>query len=403
MVPGKEWLICRQLHPIREEETLQRCHFAKNALRMNNWPAFRALFPALDGRGYLNTAGGGAMATRTADAARTYYQEAVEIGDIGWDRWLSRAENDRADVARMVGGRKDRLAFLPNASLGFNILALGLGPKAHVLALDQEFPSCTTPFIRSGARVSFIQTPPSGSIDADTLDSAWIDGTDAFVISSVQYANGFRADLAALAHVCHAHDALLVVDATQSIGAFHLDMNDMGIDALVFSGYKWATAGYGNAVLVTGPRWPDDNPPLIGWRSARDAYALENDRLDILPGGIAHEMGHPPFPGLFTMAEALRVLDETGVVAISERILSLTGHLLDALGERGMAVRSTSNLQGRSGIVLLDIPRASEVCAALKEQDVWTSARDGGVRVSIHGYNDLSDIDRLLQGLDDLL
>ena len=342
------------------------------------------------------------MAARTAEAPRRYYQEAVEIGDIGWDRWLNRARTDRADVARIVGAQSDRLAFLPNASLGFNILALGLGPEANILALDQEFPSCTTPFIRAGARVSFIETPPSGWVDDVTLDEAWIEGTDAFVISSVQYANGFRADLAALANVCHARGALLVVDATQSIGAFPLDMHQMGIDALVFSGYKWATAGYGNAVLATGGRWPDDNPPLIGWRSARDAYALENDRLDILPGGIAHEMGHPPFPGLFAMAEALRLLDETGVGAISERIISLTDRLLAALEKRGLAVRSTVAQKHRSGIILVDVPDAGAVCTALKKRDVWTSARDGGVRVSLHGYNDSSDIDRLLEGLDDV-
>lgn len=367
---------------------------------MPDWTAFRASFPALKGRAYLNTAGGGAMAVQTAEAAGRYYQESVAIGDIGWDGWLDRAEVDRADVARIVGADSERLAFLPNASLGFNILALGLGAGTQVMALDQEFPSCTTPFIRTGADLRFIETPPDGSITAIALEESWVAGTDVFVVSSVQYANGFRADLASLARVCHDHDALFVVDATQSVGAFPLDMEADGIDALVFSGYKWATAGYGNGVLATGPRWPDDHPPLVGWRSAKDAYALENDRLDLIPGGIAHEMGHPPFPGLFTLAEALRILDDAGIGAIAHRIQLLTSDLLAGLDERSISVRSARAKENRSGILLLEIPDAARRCADLKKQDVWTSARDGGLRVSLHGYNDGSDIDRLLSALD---
>jgi len=370
---------------------------------MSDWSAFRALFPALEGRAYLNTAGGGAMAGQTAEAAHRYYRESVAIGDIGWDTWLERAHQDRRDVARFVGGDPDRLAFLPNASLGFNILALSLGPQARVMALDQEFPSCTTPFIRAGADVHFVDTPPDGSIHAEHLDRAWMPGARAFVISSVQYANGFRADLKALSEVCHRHDAFLVVDATQSIGAFPLHVGEAGIDALVFSGYKWATAGYGNAALITGEHWPDDHPPLIGWRSARDAYALENDRLDLVPGGIAHEMGHPPFPGLFALAEALRVLDTVGPDAMARRILGLTGRLLEALDDRSIPVRSARNKKHRSGIVLLDVPHAKAVCSTLKQREIWTSARDGGLRVSLHGYNDASDIERLLEGLDAIL
>jgi len=370
---------------------------------MLDWPAFRALFPALEGRTYLNTAGGGPMARGTAQAAANYYAESVSMGDLGWDVWLQRARRAREDVASFVGGQADRTAFLPNASLGFNMLARSLGREARILALDQEFPSCTLPFLRAGADLRFIKTSPDGAIDADHLTSSWIPGTTAFVISHVQYANGFRADLCALASVCHHHGALFLVDATQSIGAFPLDMETMGIDALVFSGYKWATAGYGNAAFLTGDGWPQADPPFVGWRSARDAYALENDRLDVLSGGIGHEMGHPPFPGLFALAEALRILDTVGPERTAQRIITVGGYLLRALDERGIPVRSTRDDAHRSGILLLDVDDAPAVCSALKEHEIWTSARDGGLRVSLHGYNDTSDMDRFLQGLDTTL
>lgn len=366
---------------------------------MSDWPTFRSLFPALRSRVYLNTAGGGVMASQTAAAAQRYYDESVANGDIGWDAWLERSDQDRVDVARIVGAEPDRISFLPNASLGFNILALGLPSPLRICALDTEFPSCTTPFLRQGASMHFISTQRQGQFELDDLDDALSSGADAFVVSSVQFANGFRADLEAISQVCRRHETLLLVDATQSIGAFPIDMQTMGIDALVFSGYKWATAGYGNAVMVTGDRWPSGLPPLVGWRSARDAYALENNRLDMLTDGIAHELGHPPFPGLFTLSEALRLLDETGIEAISQRILELVTTLQSGLHDMGVETRSSRKRQDSSGIVLVEAEDPARVCAALKQRNVWTSAREGGIRVSLHAYNDESDIQGFLEAL----
>lgn len=366
---------------------------------MPDWNHFRSQFPALEGRTYLNTAGGGVMAPRTAQAAGRYLEESVSMGDVGWDLWLDRSEQDRADVARIVGADPTRLAFLSSASLGFNILAQSLGSPARICALDQEFPSCTTPFLRNGASIHFLKTEKNGAFSLELLDQELADGIDAFVISSVQFANGFRADLALIGEICARRDVLFMVDATQSIGAFPVDMVSHGIDALVFSGYKWATAGYGNAVLAMSDSWPDGMPPLVGWRSARDAYALENHRLDMLAGGLAHELGHPPFPGLFTIAEALRMLDEAGIDAVSERILSLGAHLRSRMGELSIPARSADESHEQSGIVLLESNDAPRLCSLLKERNIWTSARDGGLRVSFHAYNNESDIDALCEAL----
>lgn len=369
---------------------------------MTDWSAFRALFPALGTCTYLNTAGGGVMSRQVADAAMTYYRESVLMGDIGWDRWLERSERDRADVASLIGAKPFRTAFLPNASLGFNILARSMPDGSRILAIDKEFPSCTTPFLRAGHDVRFMATPPDGRVDASALRKALQEPVDAFVLSSVQFANGFRADLASLSAVCRNQGVLFLVDSTQSIGAFPIHMDRDGIDALVFSGYKWATAGYGNGVLATGGQWSYHAPPLIGWRSAQDAYALQNDVLDLLPGGIGHEMGHPPFPGIFAMAEALRLLDSQGLTAISERILHLTARLAAGLMERGYAIRSNLDESCRSGILLADMPDASTTCQSLRLEHVWTTARDGGLRISVHGYNDAADLDRFLTALDQL-
>ncbi|NQV73296.1 aminotransferase class V-fold PLP-dependent enzyme, partial [bacterium] len=293
---------------------------------MTDWTQFRAKYPALEGKAYLNTAGGGVMSRQVAAAATQYFNESVEQGDICWNTWLARADRDRVDVANFIGADSISVAFLQNASLGLNIVARSFDSNIEVLAIKPEFPSCTTPFLRAGHTVTFLDTPASGYVDADMVKTSLSQSSkDVFVLSSVQFANGFRADLQAIGKVCQELGALFVVDATQSIGAFGIDMIRDRIDVLVFSGYKWATAGYGNAVLATGNRWPQTRiPPLVGWRSAKQAYDLENFRLDMLPSGIGHEMGHPPFPCIFAMGEALRLLDEPNSIELESRITGLT-------------------------------------------------------------------------------
>ena len=365
-----------------------------------DWSAFRDQFPALKNRTYLNTAGGGVMARKVADAAHQYYNESVEQGDVFWGQWLVRSEKDRNFVAHFIGARPESVAFLQNASLGLNIVARSFPSESRCLAVRPEFPSCTTPFIRAGHQMSFIETTLDGFVDAEIIESALKEHpVDVFILSSVQFANGFRADLASIGAVCRRFGVSFVVDATQSIGAFDIHLERDLIDALVFSGYKWATAGYGNAVLATGSGWSNSDPPLVGWRSAKRAYDLENDRLDLHKEGIGHEMGHPPFPGIFAMAAALRVLSEPGIHQISERIQALVGYLRSGLEDKGIRMRSNGNPACSSGIVLAEVKDADSVKQQLQEQQIWVTARQGGLRVSIHAYNAAEDVERFLTAL----
>lgn len=337
------------------------------------------------------------MSRRSAAAGMCYYEEAAQDGDRGWDSWLERCERDRADVAHFIGSHPERTSFLQNCSLGLNIVARSFPTGSEVLALDKEFPSCTTPWIRAGHRVRFMGSDEAGRIDAAAVQRAITDSTAALVLSSVQFANGFRADVRSIGLACRSAGVRLVVDATQSICAFPLDMEADAIDYLVFSGYKWACAGYGNAVLAVSADAAEGSvPPLTGWRSARRAYDLENDRLDLLPAGIGHEMGHPSIPGIFTLAEAIREWSEVDQSLTSARIRSLTNRLRAGLEQQGAFLVSAAETDRISGITLLRTPRPADVAAWLKRRGILTSARKGGLRVSLHAYNTEEDVDAFL-------
>lgn len=370
-----------------------------------HWQPFREQFPALENRVYLNTAGGGAVSKQAAAAGIQYYQEAVEHADTYWDTWLNRSDGIRRDIAAFIGIDAASVAFIQNTSLGFNLVARQFNRPLAVLALDREFPSCTTPWLAAGHDVRFFPSNDDGSITAELVDHHLHSGIDILVLSSVQFADGYRSDLKAIGDVCKDRGIFFVVDATQSICAYEINMQRDHIDGLIFSGYKWATAGYGNAVLAANAALRDQafGEGLIGWRSASEPYLLENNSIDLTNSAIRYEMGHPSFPSVFTLGAAVKLFQETGIQDVSNRITSLSQRLRAGCISQGWAIASDTEKRGSitstSGITLVKTGLAGSLAARLQQDGVWTSARAGGLRVSVHAYNTESEVDRFLEAL----
>ncbi len=365
-----------------------------------DWQAIRKLFPAVERYTYLNTASGGVMSAYAAEAARRYYDEAHTQADVLWDEWCDRAEQVRHQTARFLNADPDEIAFLPNASLGLNLAAHLFDDHGGVLTTEDEFPSDTLPWLQHNHPVRFIPTNADGSVSLKTMAEAIDPQSRYLVTSTVQYRTGFRIDLEALGRLCHSRGLTFIVDATQGIGVFPIDVRRQQIDVLVFSGYKWATAGYGIAVLyIRKEHLAGRALPMAGWRSAREPYVLRNDRLDLAAHTTALELGHPLFPGIFALGGALRLFEEIGRERIEARVQTLTAYLHRRLDEHGVTILSTKNPAHQSGITMLRVEHPKQVVDELKAQDIFVAARGQGIRVSVHCYNNHEDVDRFVETL----
>jgi selenocysteine lyase/cysteine desulfurase len=98
-----------------------------------------------------------------------------------------------------------------------------------------------------------------------------------------------------------------------------------------------------------------------------------------------------------SMEMFLQVRRRHGEDAIAKRILELTANLDRQLREAGATTRLPSDPEHRSGILTFDVPgiEPSEIRKRGLEQHVVVSCRDGGVRASVHAYNDADDLRRL--------
>jgi selenocysteine lyase/cysteine desulfurase len=216
----------------------------------------------------------------------------------------------------------------------------------------------------------------------------------------VQYCTGFRANLEELGRLCRSRGWHFVVDATQSFGTVPIDTQKTQVDALIYSGYKWVTAGYGIAPVYVRKEILEERAlPAVGWRSVKQPYDLINDRLDLTTEARGLELGHPPFPGIFALRGALRLLQEIDIVNIEARIHELTERLHKRMDEMGVTVLSPRKQDCRAGITMLGVPDPKGAAAGLEARNVFVSARGRGIRVAVHFYNNGGDIDCLAEAL----
>lgn len=350
-------------------------------------------FPALNTITYLNTAGGAPIPDVAHAAASRYYQESLDDGDVHWNAWLERTDQAREAVGALIGCAPQNVAFLGNASAGLN-LAAELDEPGTFAHAESEFPSCTLPWLRRGFEPVRWSVKDDGSFDADDV-AAVIGDARVLVLSWVQFATGFRADLAAISEICSASGTRFVLDATQAVGAFPLDATGLGIDVVVFSGYKWLTSGYGVAGLAFPRGLPAAGSPHAGWRSQLNPFELRSDELNPGREGQFAESGHPPFPNVFSMGAAARLWGAQGPAETEEEILGLVAHLHGQLDTLGVNVLSSTHRDSQSGIVLIEVEDPPGVAKSLKRAGILTSARRAGLRVSVHAYNTAEEVDRL--------
>jgi len=365
-----------------------------------DWSQIRALFPAAERYTYLNTAAAPPISLLAAREGKRYYDEMAEHADVAWDRWLSQVEEVREKLAKFLHAEPRSIAFTYSTSHGMNLIAGILQHCGDVLCPADEFPSCTLPWLQQRYRVHFVRSRDCGVIDLEDVQRSITAKTRILVASYVQFATGFRQGLVSMGRLCRGRKLIFVVDATQGMGVFPIDVVASNIDFLVFSGYKWAQAGYGVGGLYIAPRFLNTNSlPVAGWWSVRDPEAVINDRLDLKETAAALEVGCPHFAGIFALGGALALFEKIGAVQIEQRIHQLTDYLHQRLDKEGLKIASPRIRDQRSGITIIEMRNAPEVVKSLAEKKIIVSARGKGLRVSVHVFNNFDDIDHLVAAL----
>ena len=225
---------------------------------------------------YLNHAAIAPLPRRAVDRAAATALDVSAHGDRHWPERNAEAERVRGLAARLLGARAAReVAFVENTSGALSIVAEALPWQAgdNVVGALCEFPSNVYPWMRLADRGVELRMVPErdGGLDLDELAGTMDERTRVLALSWVQYASGYRADLARLGRLCRERGVLFVVDVIQGLAALALDVERDLVDIAAGSAHKWLLGPEGIGLLWVSERVLDRLRPVrSGWRSVRD-------------------------------------------------------------------------------------------------------------------------------------
>lgn len=365
---------------------------------MSLWSDIRSQIPAARDYAYLMSASAGPMHPVAYAAAQETIDMLYQKGDICFEPLMNRIEQVRLQTAKFLNVRPEEIAFVGSSSLAMNLMALSLKENAassgRVLTMQTEFPSSTLPWLHHGYELDFLQMKEGAYEEAD-LEASLRPEHDLIVSSHIQYCTGFRQDLDILVRSAKKYRKTLVVNATQSLGAFRVDASQ--IDFVCASIHKWLMCGVGLSIFKVNQDFLRRRPPLYGWLSAREPWAMCNHELEPLAEAKALELGCGPLVQIFSLGGMLEWITSIGgIEKISQRILELRTQAVRQLQKAEIEPLFHFEDSSASGIIMIPCREAKSVVEALDKQGVYVSARGEGIRLSVHFFNEICDVDRFI-------
>lgn len=372
--------------------------------------ALRRLIPASERYVYLNHAALAPIPATAAERVARAARVVAESGDLHWPDRQQGIEDARDLAARLLGTPDPaRVAFVENTSSALSLVAAGLPWEEgdNVVGAAPEYPSNVYPWMnleRRGVELRLAPEVDARVPAAEILDLV-DDRTRVVALSWVQYASGFRSDLAVIGEECRRRGVLFVVDAIQGLGALALDVEATPVDAVAAAAHKWLLGPEGVALLYLGPRLLERlHPPRAGWRSMAHMFEWDRFEIDWNRGALALECGTLNAFGILALGASLELLVGIGPRRVEARVLALAERLADGARDAGLTVYSPWGAGERSGIVSLVHPRrpAAELAGELMQRDFRLAHRGGRLRLAPHVYNTEDEIDRLVAALREL-
>ncbi|GMV98665.1 MAG: aminotransferase class V-fold PLP-dependent enzyme [Phycisphaerae bacterium] len=366
----------------------------------------RELFPVTKNYNFQNHAGVSPLCRPAAEAMRLYVDQSLTDAGVRCG-FYKHAEQVRRLCARLINATPEEIAFVKNTSEGLGWVAGGLSWNTgdNVVTTNVEFPANIYPWMGLRARGVQLKMIPeeSGRVPVERIADAIDSKTRVVSVSAVQFASGYRADLATLGRVCKEKGVLFCVDAIQMLGPFPIDVRAMNIDFLSTGAQKWLCGPEGIGFFFCNqPLIGHLKPVMAGWLGMKNALDFGNYQFEFLDTARKFDTGGYNLAGIYALGAAIQMWLDMGQENVTARILSLTDRLVDKLRAKGYRVISSRRPNEASGIVafISDVHDHHKIQQHLQnEHRIVIVVREGRLRSSPHVYNTADEIDQLVEVL----
>ncbi len=386
-------------------------------------------FPQVKSMVYLNTAGEGLIPRR---AVKRLYSviERIAVYEVSDEEVVELMDELRSEAARLIGARSEEVGLTTNTTTGLKtaLSLIELRKGDNVVSFDLEFPTVGAVTVsrcrKAGCEVRVVRNR-NGTYSLDDIEKKVDANTKAIILSSVEWVNGYRFDLKAVAEIAEKVGAHLVVDAVQHVGSVSLDVHREKVDFLSAGGEKWMLSPLvGCGILYVRKDLIEKyEPPVYGLMNLDEpeegwgewwANPGKNPWRIPKPAGSAVRYewgGTPPLLGIVVLLESVKLLNEVGVQKIERNNLGLKEYLVERITDLGGRIVSfVEDRRNWSSITTFRLSESFEedrrIVKELRRKKIVVAARGStgisGIRVSPHIYNTLEDIDLLISQLKEL-
>ncbi|TDJ05879.1 MAG: aminotransferase class V-fold PLP-dependent enzyme, partial [Deltaproteobacteria bacterium] len=311
--------------------------------------------------------------------------------------------------SRLLNCKQQEIAFIKNTSHGLSLIAKGIEWRKgdSIIVFEKEFPANLYTWLdlkRSGVEVRQAQLI-NGRVEIKEIEKLIDKNTRLLSISSVQFTNGYRADLESIGKICKNNNILFSVDAIQSLGIVPIDVKELGIDFLAADGHKWMLSPEGTGILYCSSKVVKDvRPVLLGWKSIVNEGEYEKINLELKPNALKFEEGSLNVLGIFALGAGLDLLLEIGIEKVCSRIQYLGDLIIDEVKKRNFILKTPVCKNERAGIISFYGSFDSSLLKdSLYSKNVIINVRDGALRAAPHFYNTEDDIGALFKNIDEIL
>ncbi|MCI5055376.1 MAG: aminotransferase class V-fold PLP-dependent enzyme [Flavobacteriales bacterium] len=342
---------------------------------------------------YLNTASSGLISKDTMNASIEYVRKHQDLGsEFINSAMFEIPQNTKQALSKLLSCSTENLAIVPNFSFGVNAIINTISQlHKKVLLFKDDYPSLTLPFTLNDFDISWLDSVYDLERICDMLLKHNI---KAIAISHVQWISGFRLDIHQLAAFCKSEDILLIIDATQSMGAMDFLLNDF--DIIIASSYKWLNAGFGSAVMFLSDSFMQSYAPRIG---GYNSYNFDSEHIHYEPSSRSYEPGHPNLNGIAMLGQAVKEKNEMGMDKIAQHNHQLISQLIQGLNEiKGVEIIGPSEMSTKASFVT--IAGSEQLYNHLSKSDFVVTHRASSIRIAPHFYNTSEEINEILDSLD---
>ncbi|MDO4262549.1 MAG: SufS family cysteine desulfurase [Eubacteriales bacterium] len=388
----------------------------------------RSEFPLLRTRSdaYLDNAATSQKPDRVLEAERAFYEHCNANPFRGLYALSEQAtglyESARQTVQQFVhAAAPEEIIFTRNATESLNLAAYSLGslllkPGDEILVTIAEHHSNLLPWqqaaARTGASLRYLECDPQGRFTEEALLQALTPRTRIFAAAHVSNVLGRAIDLKRFCRICHGRGVTVVADGSQSVPHTTVDVQDLDVDLLAFSGHKML-APMGIGVLYGKKALLDRMPPFLTGGEMIQSVTREGAVFAKTPHKF--EAGTVNAAGAVALAEAIRFLKELGMDFIREREERLTSMAAEGLlSTPGVRLLGEPDGSGRHGILAFSVEgvHPHDVAAILDADGVDVRAGHhcaqplhahlgipSSTRASLAFYNTEEEVERFLKSV----